>query len=219
MEEVCHVGAQAISRLTQLGLSTEVIHQALETAAADARTCTALDAPGAPASLFWSRSNRYLREQLIPEDWKFSNRLTILRTIHPSGTFAITAMSASKGVGDPDASVRAKNPKGAAIAELVELNQQLGLFSLEDLGITISEETERNVDDLPTWFILYRMDETGIAVEVSLPVKMHGKYVDTWAERIMVDTIPFGDGGAEFNINTDDNDDQGPEFDVTYKGI
>lgn len=217
MREVVRVGAQASVRLAQLGLSTQVIHNALEAAAADARTCTALDAPGAAAYLFWSRSNRYFRELLIPGGWKKSNRHNILRTIHPSEAFAVTAMSASKGVGDPSRPVRAKNPKGAAVAELVQWNQQLSLFRLEDLGITSSEEATRNVDNIPTWFILYRMEETGIAVEVSLPVEMHGKYVDTWAERIMVDPIPFGDEGPDIDINGDD--DQGPDFDVIYKGI
>ncbi|MGW1524474.1 hypothetical protein [Streptomyces sp. NPDC002159] len=131
--------------------------------------------------------------------WTYSNSQSILRTIHPSGTFAITAVSGSGMVGEEAADfsgdVRTKNPKGSAVAKLVERNSgQLSLFP--DLDAEKEEEIEAN--DLPTWFLLYKSSKAGLMFELSLPVRMHGKHVDTWLERIIVDDNPFR--GAEFDI-------------------
>ncbi|MEU7909550.1 hypothetical protein [Microbispora bryophytorum] len=208
-----------MKRPEDLDLNSELIERALYMAAADARGCTALDSPGAAGYLFWSRANRYLREALLPEGWKFSNRDWILRTIHPSGAFAITAMSGWGGVADLDKDVRAKNPKGAAVAQLVERNgKQMSLFDLPDQD-DMDEVESKDTGGIPTFFILYQENEFGeIDIELSLPVEMHGKYVDTWRVRIPIGKIPpFGDGGGKTNINPN-NSDEGPDFDVTYKG-
>ncbi|MEU4541632.1 hypothetical protein AB0G15_43070 [Streptosporangium sp. NPDC023825] len=222
MDELPYADWRSAKKAEDLGLTSEIILAALEMAAADARTCTGMDAPSAGGIMFWSRGNRYLREQLrdrlLPEVWGYSNRDSILRTIHPSGAFAVTVISGAGGVGDRKKKVRAKNPKGSAVASLVKRNEQTTLFDLdEDLAVEIEDV---DVDDIPTWFILYRMDKNGeIHVELSLPVEMHGKFVDTWLVRIPIGRIaPPSDGGGEIDLNPT-NSDEGPDFDVTYKGL
>ncbi|MGW7350014.1 hypothetical protein [Streptomyces sp. NPDC054784] len=199
MEPVCHVGEAAVRRLRELDLTPKDVHRAIAGGLAEARLCTEMDAPGMAGYAFWSRSNRTFRERMTPNDWTFSNAQSILRTINPSGTFAITSVSGSGMVGEEAADftgdVRTKNPKGSAVAKLVERNfMQLPLFSVPGEGA----EKEVEVNDLPTWFLLYKSSNEGLMFELSLPVQMHGKYVDSWRERIILDDNPFL--GAEFDI-------------------
>jgi hypothetical protein len=195
---VCHVGVAAVQRLRELGLTPEDLHKAIAGGSAEARLCTEMDAPGMAGYAFWSRSNRTFRERMARMGWTYSNAQSILRTINPSGAFAITAVSGSGMVGEEAASfsgdVRTKNPKGSAVAKLVERNfVQLPLFPV---AVDAREEVEAN--DLPTWFLLYKSSKEGLSFELSLPVEMHGKHVDTWRERIILDDNPFL--GAEFDI-------------------
>lgn len=198
MEPVCHVGAAAVRRLAELGLTSEDLHRAIAGGLSEARLCTEMDAPGMAGYAFWSRSNRTFRERMIPKAWSYSNSQSILRTINPSGAFAITAVSGSGMVGEEAASfsgdVRTKNPKGAAVAKLVERN-----FEQPPLPI-FAEAAEEGVEanEVPTWFLLYKSSKEGLSFELSLPVQMHGKHVDTWLERIILDDNPFL--GAEFDI-------------------
>lgn len=199
MKPVCHVGAAAVQRLSELGLAPEDLHKTIAGGSAEARLCTEMDAPGMAGYAFWSRSNRTFRERMVRKGWTFSNAQSILRTIHPTGTFAITAVSGSGMVGEEAAGfsgdVRTKNPKGGAIAKLVERNYvQLPLFpAAPPNGVDDLEAS-----DLPTWFLLYKSSKEGLSFELSLPVEMHGKHVDTWRERIILDDNPFL--GAEFDI-------------------
>ncbi|MGW7100278.1 hypothetical protein [Streptomyces sp. NPDC054838] len=199
MEPVCHVGVAAVQRLHELGLTPEDLHKAIAGGSAEARLCTEMDAPGMAGYAFWSRSNRTFRERMAPKGWAFSNAQSILRTIHPSGSFTITAVSGSGMVGEEAANfsgdVRTKNPKGPAVAKLVERNYvQLPLFPFA----RPDARDEVEVNELPTWFLLYKSSKEGLSFELSLPVEMHGKHVDTWRERIILDDNPFL--GAEFDI-------------------
>ncbi|MEW9521765.1 hypothetical protein [Streptomyces tubercidicus] len=181
--------------LAQLGLSTELFDDVVEYATAQARACSEYDGPAMAGTTFWSRSNRRLAEILTNKKktnppWKYTRRDSILRSVHPSGSHAITAMSGHGGVGNPNAKIRAKNPKGRAMAHLVENNakfeEQTGqgvFYSNDDL------EFGRELDDIPLWFFLYERGKNGLlAAELCLPVKMNGKFVNEWSTRITVFT-------------------------------
>lgn len=216
MDQVLHVGAAAVERLRSLGLAPDDICEPLRGASAEARMCTDMDSPGMPGYSFWSRTNRYFRERKITQGWTYSNTLSILRCIHPSGDFAVTAVSASGRVGDEAApwagGVRTKNPKGSAIAQLVQYNE-LALFPLSDL---VGDSADLN--DIVTWFLLYKSDSSGLSFELSLPTEMHGKAVDTWRERIILSDNPLV--GPEFDIKKLDAvpDEIPVEVQVDFKG-
>ncbi|MEU9920810.1 hypothetical protein AB0H51_05740 [Streptomyces griseoluteus] len=220
MEAVCHVGDDAVQRLHALGLVPEDIYTPLSRASAEARLSTELDSPGMAGYTFWSRCNRFFREQMMQEQrgWTYSNSQQILRCIHPSGRFAVTAVSASGAVGNEKASwsgdIRTKNPKGPAVARLVQRNgEQLPLFDIPGQRIEIPDVTE-----VPTWFLLYKSDKEGLSFELSMPVNMHGKYVDTWRERIILPDNPFR--GPEFDIKRLDEtvEDVAVDVPVEFKG-
>lgn len=209
---VSYFGSDAGRRLADLDLTAEDLQFALAAAVADVRTCTEFDAPGMPGYMFWSRCNRYLRERLAPAGWTPASRNHILRTVHPDGRFAITAMSGSGGVGVPDAFVSTKNPKGPATAKLVERNGQLSLFGAEAL------DPRLDIDDIWTWYLLYKNDQSGLSAELSHPVKMNGGYVDTWDERIFFQMPPMEGPGFDLSKLDDPGDDEGPDVMVEFTG-
>ncbi|MGY1456870.1 hypothetical protein [Streptomyces sp. SS8] len=167
-----------------------LFEDALDWAAAQARMCTEFDAPAMAGITFWSRANRYLAQYLTDAEnqtpvWKWTPRDSILRVVHPSGSHAITAISGSGGVGDLDCQVRSKNPKGRVMAQLVEDNAR---YERSGQYIIQSRDEARfgqELDSMPLWFLLYERNENGfLAAELALPVKMEGKFVNEWSERI-----------------------------------
>ncbi|MFF6996063.1 hypothetical protein ACFY93_14125 [Streptomyces sp. NPDC008313] len=198
-------------QLAELDVSTDLFTLVLSLALEDVRGCTDFDAPAARGFLFWSRANRYLAELLVPEGWGRTSRDSILRVIHPARTHAITAISAEGGVADLAKPVRSKNPKGPAMARMVDRNGQLAFLSRDEVEYGVE------LDELPTWCLLYKREEGLIRAELSLPVKMNGKFVDEWLTRIPISLPPMDDPG--FDISLDDpGDDQGPEVVVEFLG-
>ncbi|MFJ2202392.1 hypothetical protein [Streptomyces violaceusniger] len=208
--------------LKRLGVSVKLFSDAADYAAEQARMCTEYDAPSMPGSVFWSRMNRYLAEVLTDREvydppWKYTRRDSILRVVHPSGSLAITAISGYGRIGDLDAKVRSKNPKGRAMAYLVENNAKFDaatgqgiLYSNDDL------EFGRELDDIPLWFLLYGRDkDTGsLAAELSLPVKMEGQFVNEWSKRIPVFT---GKADPGINLDLDKPEETKTQFDVELR--
>lgn len=220
MEAVCHVGVDATERLNTLGLVPEDIYLPLGKASAEARLATELDSPGMAGYTFWSRCNRFFREQMMQEQrgWTHSNSQQILRCIHPSGRFAVTAVSASGSVGDEGASwsgdIRTKNPKGPAVAKLVQRNgEQLALFHFPGQRLETPD-----INEIPTWFLLYKSSKDGLSFELSLPVEMHGKYVDTWRERIILPDNPFQGPGFDIKRLDEIVEDVAVDVPVEFKG-
>lgn len=201
-----------MTRLAQLDFSIDLFHGALDLAAADTRSCTDFDAPAMRGFTFWSRTNRYLAEALDPEGWKRTSRDSILRMIHPTISHAVTAISAEGGVGDLERRVRSKNPKGSAMARLVEKNGQFALMSHDEVLYG------RELDQIPTWCLLYKRDQDKIVAELSLPIKMNGKFIDEWEERIPLLLPDLGDPGADVSLLDDPGNGGGPEVMVELLG-
>lgn len=210
------------SDLVRLGVSVKLFSNAAEYAATEARMCTKYDAPSMQGTTFWSRINRNLAEVLTSRQeydppWKFTQRDSILRVVHPSGSHAITAISGYGRIGNLDAKVRSKNPKGRAMAYLVEENAKFEaatgqgiLYSNDDL------EFGRELDEIPLWILLYgRNKETGsLAAELSLPIKMEGQYVNEWSKRIPVFTDKLDPG---ISLDLDRPQETRTDFEVGFQ--
>ncbi|MGW0771777.1 hypothetical protein [Streptomyces sp. NPDC002676] len=223
---------QLDARLAQLGVNKQIFVDALEWAAAQARMCTEFDAPSMPGITFWSRANRYLAEHLTDRKylaghlrdvnkssspWKYTRRDSILRAVHPAATHAITAISGCGGIGNLEQAVRSKNPKGRAMAVIVENNAKFErrtgqgvLQSRDDI------EFGGELDEMPLWFLLYERTTAGLAAELSLPVKMEGRYVNEWSERLPLFTLP--DPGVDIELLDAPDDDNGVNIPVQFTG-
>ncbi len=198
------VEGQALDRLAELGLSVEILQKALRRAEAEAATCTAFDPPIMAGFMRYGRTIRFLREDLIAAGWDFDNPRNFCRTIHPTRKFAVVATSGDEGTGDPTLTPTTKYPKGYATVRAVETNGQLALdfpgFQIED---PVSE-----VEQLSTWFLLYRVTDEEICAEISLPHDMVGGNITDWIERIILPALPREDAALAVVAEPDD-DDQG----------
>lgn len=184
---------EAVSRLADLGLSVEIIERVVRRADAEASMCTTLDPPIMEGLTRWGRMNRFLREELIPAGWSFDNPRNLPRTIHPSGQFAIVATTGDDLTGLLDLLPATKYPKGFATAQAVEVNEQLMLdFGVFDLGT--ADQPVRVSRHMLTWLMLFRSDEDGFRVELSLPDAIADGRIARWAERIILPLFPRDEG-------------------------
>ncbi|MFE5523458.1 hypothetical protein ACFQ9Q_37925 [Streptomyces virginiae] len=223
---------QLDARLAQLGVNKKIFVDALEWAAGQARMCTEFDAPSMSGITFWSRANRFLAEHLrdpkyLAEHlkdvnqtlslWKYTRRDSILRVVHPAGTHAITAISGSGGIANLDRQVRSKNPKGRAMAVIVENNAKFERRTGQSV-IQSRDDIEfgGELEEMPLWFLLYERTAAGLAAELSLPVKMEGRYVNEWSERIPLFTLP--DPGVDIELLDAPDDDNGVHIPVQFTG-
>ncbi len=190
----CRVLAEAgaISRLAELGLRVEQIERVVRRADADASMCTAFDPPIMEGLTRWGRTNRYLREELVPAGWLFDNPRNLPRTIHPSGDFAIVATTGDDLTGLAELLPTTKYAKGYATAEAVGINGQL---TLDFADPEFAEDFGRIADTatLQTWFMLFHVDDEGFRVELSLPDGIADGKITSWAERIIVPSFPRDD--------------------------
>ena len=198
-------GARGPQNLSDLDLDVETIHKSLFAAVTDAQLNSKFDSPTAFGHTMWTRTNRYLREELVPKEWTIRNSKLILRTIHPSKWFAVTATSASGGVGDLTAGVQAKNPKGEATRKLITNNGTIPLV----YGMEAVDSFDSAEDEIPTWFLLYKYTSEGVLSELSYPISMSGPYVDSWQFRLPVPPVDLG--GLSDNS---DGPDSGPDFTI-----
>ena len=212
-----YTGEDAERRLSELGLERTKLEVALRLASGEARLCTRFDSPAQAAITFWSRCNRFVREEYVPRGWRYSNAQSVLRTFHPSMDFCFTAMSGSGGVGDPRSKkVRAKNPKGGVVRATVEHNRQLALVLDLPNETVPEEEVEAGI---LTRTLLYDWDADGISWELSWPVGLQGNYVAEWRERIIPGKLAWD--GEPLAFGPDESDDVArfdADFDVEFTG-
>lgn len=201
-------GEQAVDRLAELGLSAEMVERVVRRADAEASLCTPFDPPIMEGLTRWGRTNRFLREELIPAGWSYDNPRNLPRTIHPSGEFAIVATTGDDLTGLLELLPATKYPKGDATVQAVAANEQLTL-DFGDFDPGAAERPASGPTDLLTWFMLFRADEDGFRVELSLPDAIADGRITSWAERIILPVFPCdedrlailmppgGDGGDE----------------------
>ena len=179
------VADEAASRLAQLGLGIDLVERVVRRADAEAAFCTAFDPPIMEGLTRWARTNRFLREELVPLGWGFDNPRNLPRTIHPGGQFAIVATTGDDVTGLTGLLPGPKYAKGYATARAVEANGQLALdFGDFDPGGLPAR------DHLLTWLLLFHTDDDGLHVELSLPDRIDEGRITRWAERIILPVFP-----------------------------
>lgn len=211
------VEGEAVDRLAELGLSVELIERIVRRADAEASTCTPLDPPIMGGLTRWGRTTRFLREELIPAGWGYDNPRNLPRTIHPSGEFAIVVTSGDELTGLTDLLPTTKYPKGYATVRAVENNEQLA-FDFGDFG-PLDEVRSLDVGAFLTWFLMFRDDENGFRVELSLPDAITGGRIISWTERIILPVFPRDDDplGTITTPNDGDHPDGGIVVEVSRR--
>ncbi len=196
---VVAVDRAAQSRLQQLGLNADLLVRALLRADAEAKMTTGLEPPTAEGTTRYIKTVRFLREELVPLEWRFDNYKNFCRTIHPSGSFSIVTSSGDEftGVDLPGMKPSTKYPKGDLTALAVQQNADQGVF---DLGVDF-EEVQANAAELEDiWFLLQRVTDEEIHAELSLPTAIDNGLIADWEERIILPRISRQDPPPTFTL-------------------
>lgn len=199
------VEAEAVDRLTELGLSVPLLERVLRRADAEVSTCTPLDPPIMAGLTRWGRTARYLREELVPEGWHFDNPRNLPRTIHPSGEFAIVAITGNELTGALDVLPATKNPRGPATALAIAANEQM-TFDFDGFDFGLATGRALDTGFLLTWFLLFHVHDEAFHVEVSLPDAITDGRITSWAERIIVPPFPRDPAAAPAVPDLAEND-------------
>jgi hypothetical protein len=197
------VEQQAVDRLAQLGLSTQQISRVVLRADAEAKMCNDLDPPIMEGMSRYGKTVRSLREELLPMGWTYDNAGNYCRTTHPSGEFAIVASSgdANTGIWVPGQNPTTKYPKGQTTARAIEVNDQIAF----DLGEGF-EADEIAPAAVKTWYLLYRISDSDIFVELSFPTGIEGGIIATWDERIILPPVTRHEPPSHEEGSADEDD-------------
>lgn len=191
-------------RLEALGLSREILYEAVRAGEAARASCTFNDPPILPGLLAWGRTVRALGELLAPLGWTRRDEGNYSIVEDPRLGIAIAVATGDEATGIPDAVPRTKYPKGPTTAQAVQRNnQQLQLF----------DEPERNRDSEPTdarvsltWIFLIARVGAEARCELSLPAEIgDDDRIEGWRERLILDPIRVnGDSAVSSTLEPTD---------------
>src|SRR5438132_10367074 len=90
---------EVASRLAALGLSEELIRNAVDRGVAERRSCTRFDPPSYPGIVQWARTHRALRESLVPNGWEADDAGNFSTVVSPDQLNAITISTGNDRTG------------------------------------------------------------------------------------------------------------------------
>ena len=166
--------------LAQLGLTREILSEAVLRGEIARDSCTANDAPGAPGYYAWNGTVRALRDILMPQGWARNDDICYSRVVSPDKSIAIAVCTGDDGTGNKDATPRTKYAKGTATQVAVSINQG-SLF-----GDPIPSEEEAP-ETWITWMLLKKRTDDTVFAELSLPSSMtKDGQVESWQTRVIL---------------------------------
>jgi hypothetical protein len=188
-------------RLKSLGLTVDILLDAVREGFTGRSNCSELDPPMFPGQTMWAHTVRRLRQGTAPIGWKPDNANNYCVALSPDG-IAVAVATGDANTGRPDAIPSTSSPKGPCTAEAVATNQ----LTL-DLRLPGGEVLSQTVDVLQrqTWLLLIYLDQSEVRAELSLPVSFdEQERVTGWRERIILPSVdldpdqielPSGDSG------------------------
>lgn len=202
-------------RLTELGLTVELLLGAVHQGQSAADFCTASHPRYYPGSVAAGETIAGLRDRTAALGWSFDDEDNIATTISPDETVVLTACS-----GDEQTGLRAgrhaqtKRPRGAASVRHVRRRTQYELDALLP-----PEERRPNVGDLvplgPMWYLLFHREKGTDTVRSELSCAMGvsdtGALLE-WSERLILPELNMLNGGPLMPRERDG--DPSPDVDV-----
>lgn len=181
----------ATDRLTQLGLTPDILRESLEEGWRVAADCTKHDPPNLPGIIVWGKTIRHLRDRLVPAGWRSNNTMNYATVVSPDKSTAIGVAAGDECTGRTDLAPCTRSAKGPATRRALDGNQ----LTFADVAEHFPRPTRRLVLGVrrQTWLLLHFVDEEQgeIRLELSLPSEMddQGRIVE-WRERIVLEPIP-----------------------------
>jgi hypothetical protein len=198
---------EIVHRLEQLGVNEGALREAIYQGHLQ-RTRLTLNHPVIYHGLnMWGEVVAALREQLRPLDWVREDIGSYALTVHEELKLAISVASGDEATGNPSAHPSNRSRKGRNTVEAIEANRQLELFE----QLPPEDQVEEGKQ---TWVLMHHTDTSRgeIRVELSRPssIGKDGK-INEWAERIILNSIPFDDDLVEIYAPS------GPDIDIDIR--
>jgi hypothetical protein len=179
--------AEVVERLTQLGVSAEMLREAVKKGQFARDNCTEDDPPATPGIYAWGRTTRGLREILRPLGWRRCDAGNYSRTINDGAGIAIAVSAGDDATGRPAVNPKTRYRKGPLTAAVVARNiAQLELFDNHSPPPPHDELSQEPI----TWFLLIAATESEVRCELSLPsaIGFDGR-IEKWKERIILEPV------------------------------
>lgn len=198
-------GAAAEAYLESLGLSLDIVVQAVLSAEMDRRLTSPYQPPTAPGFRCWATACGVLAERLVPLGWERTLVKGLPRLINHSNGTAICVIGGDEGTGVKWATPHSRTSRGPASTTLVSANQ-MALEFVPPLPEEALEDWERN------WWLLIFSEGATVRSELSLAVGLdEKKKLAAWKTRILID-LP--QGRLPWEKERRDDDDSDLEIDV-----
>ena len=178
----------ARTRLAALGLTPELVHEALAAGELHRRRCTRNHPPSYAGYGAWAETVCRLGELKRPDNWVRRDPSNLSLIVSPDEAVALAVATGDERTGrEGMPHPRTKYGKGPTVVSAVERNaEQLELFD--------SGRQKRTTRPPLTWFLLVRRSPGEIRCEVSLPNAVDEEgYIVSWSDRIILDPISVAD--------------------------
>lgn len=196
--------------LSPMRLEATPFERAVAVGAAERRTVSPAAPKSGPEYTRWMRTIESLHEglMLLRLGWRRDDPDNLPYFSQPDLHLGLVASSGDEFTGVAWGNPSTRNPKGSAFARRVDVNGQGSLF-----GQPTEDGNEFDVEDL--WILLYNERDGMVFLELSHPMSMTGKKIDTWSERIIFP--PFDLALGAFSFEEDTEEDEGFGFTVARR--
>ena len=208
--KVIHEPHDVESELARLGLTQQVLLDALDDGDEARTMTTATDPPMFPGITCWAVTVRSLRSNLISEGWEKNDEGNYSVIVSPDQQHQIAVSSGTTDTGLRNGRPKTRNPKGPATSEAVQINRdQCDLFA--DPKVALRIHAPAPIGRL-TWILLFHDAGKEIRSELSLPLVLDDELkASEWDTRILLPTIDRD--GPEPRRRTDTQ----PDLDVPVR--
>lgn len=196
--------------LSPMRLEAAPFERAVAVGAAEKRSVSPAAPKSGPEYTRWMRTVETLHEELmlLRRGWRRDDPDNLPYFSQPDLGIGLVASSGGKFTGVSWGNPSTKNDKGVAFARRVDLNGQATLF-----GQPTGDGGEFELDDL--WILLYNERDGLVYLELSHPMSMSGKKIDSWDERIIFPAFDLTIGTLLFEEETEE--DEGHVFTVARR--
>lgn len=205
-------------RLSEFGLSTEIIHTALRPGLDRATNRSELALRSTPGTDIYHDTMEQFAKMLADSGWRLVYVDLQPRLLHPDRVLAFT-LASGINVANPDPRQQPKTlRKGRATRTSLAgpRAELLPLFS--EPGVEQEMELVDSAREAPLWMLVHERTPRGLKLEFSRPQRMtDGGVVTDWDDRIILEFLDLDGDLSVFGVSGDGDYDGG--YDVVVEPL
>jgi hypothetical protein len=198
------------ARLKELGVSEEILVDALKAGIQARSNCTRHHPRNYPGIVMWAETVRFLGDNLKPVGWLRSDKKNFPVVVRGDEQVAIAVAGGDSLTGSPDPKAKpsSRHPKGRVTEKVVRQNA----YPFLPFNPLPTLEVKQNTS---TWFLLHSRQADQVLCELSLPTEIDKfAYFKDWHERILLSPIPID----PVRLNLPKDEPVNPEISVKIRG-